>query len=52
MEFKNTKTTDSKPQNQKSMNEAAGLIKVGQIIKPDGSVTVFYKDKNGKIIKR
>lgn len=28
------------------------LIKLGQIKKPDGSVTIFYKDENGKIIKR
>ena len=26
--------------------------KVGQIIKPDGSVQIYYKDENGKIIKR
>ena len=28
------------------------ITKVGQIIKPDGTIAVFYKDENGKIIKR
>ena len=28
------------------------LPKLGQIIKPDGTITTYYKDKNGKIIKR
>ena len=32
--------------------KTTALVKVGQIIKPDGSVSIFYKDENGKIIKR
>lgn len=28
------------------------LNKVGQILKPDGSIETYYKDENGKIIKR
>ena len=28
------------------------LLKIGQIIKPDGYVITWYKDENGKIIKR
>ena len=28
------------------------LLKIGQIIKPDGYVITWYKDENGKIVKR
>lgn len=39
------------PQSQ-LQRQSRQLIKLGQIKKPDGSVAVFYKDENGKIIKR
>lgn len=50
-----TQTSKAEEQNkllQKSQTKQTALVKVGQIIKPDGSVLIFYKDENGKIIKR
>ena len=47
-----TKTEEQNKLLQKSQPQKTALVKVGQIIKPDGSVSIFYKDENGKIIKR
>ena len=46
-EFKSAKSGDSAAQKSEGQ-----LVKVGQIIKPDGSVVTYYKNENGKIMKR
>ena len=46
-ESKSAKSGDSGAQKSEGQ-----LVKVGQIIKPDGSVVTYYKNENGKIMKR
>ena len=46
-EFKSAISGDSAAQKSEGQ-----LVKVGQIIKPDGSVVTYYKNENGKIMKR